>query len=249
MRLVVLASGRGSNLLALLEAIDGGHCRATVAAVISDRSAAPALEVARRRGISTETVPPKAFPTRKAWDQALADRIGREQPDLVVLAGFMRILGAPALATFPGRIVNVHPALLPSFPGTDGPAQALRAGVRISGCTVHIVDQGVDTGPIIAQATVPVWPDDDEKTLHARIQRVEHRLLPAVVDAIGCGQIRLDAGEVLLDPSWRRDADAVASWGTTVVPPLWDHRVPATPRAVHAAAATQTTPPTPGDER
>lgn len=157
--------------------------------MISDRESAEALVFAKERGCATEVVRPKAFTDRPAWDAALAEAVARHAPDLVVLAGFMRIVGAAMLNRFPYRIVNVHPALLPSFPGTDGPAQAVAKGARISGCTVHLVDAGVDTGPILAQGAVPVRPDDDAATLHARIQVVEHRLLPFVVDAISKGHI------------------------------------------------------------
>ena len=190
--LVVLASGRGSNLRALDAAIDAGRCRARIAAVVGDRPSAPALEHARERGVPTAIVAPKAYPDRDAWDAALADAIAQHAPDLVVLAGFMRIVGARVLARFGGRILNVHPALLPAFPGLDAPAQALAAGVRITGCTVHLVDAGVDTGPILAQAAVPVLPCDDAARLHARIQPAEHRLLPAVVDWIATGALVLD---------------------------------------------------------
>jgi formyltetrahydrofolate-dependent phosphoribosylglycinamide formyltransferase len=188
----VLASGRGSNLRALAEAIDAGRCHARIVAVLGDRPSAPALDYARERSIATDVVKPKDYSDRGAWDAALADAIARHTPDLVVLAGFMRIVGAAVLARFAGRIVNVHPALLPAFPGLDAPAQALAAGVRITGCTVHLVDAGVDTGPILAQAAVPVLPGDDAERLHARIQRLEHRLLPAVVDWIARGVLVLE---------------------------------------------------------
>jgi phosphoribosylglycinamide formyltransferase 1 len=200
--IAVLASGRGSNLRAIFAAIDAGRCAARVAAVISDRPSAPALELARERSIATEIVSPKAHADRAAWDVALAEAIARTEPEIVVLAGFMRIVGAAVLARFPGRIVNVHPALLPSFPGMDGPAQAIAARVRIAGCTVHVVDAGVDTGPILAQAAVPVLPDDDAERLHARIQISEHALLPAVIDWIAKGDLALDP------PRFTRPLDA-----------------------------------------
>ncbi len=200
MDIVVLASGRGSNLRALLSAIDAGSCRARVAAVISDRSAAPALELAKERAIATKVISPKEHADRAAWDHALADAVASYSPALVVLAGFMRIVGSAMLARFGGRIINVHPALLPCFPGIDAPAQALQARVRVSGCTVHVVDAGVDTGPILAQAAVPVLPDDDVDRLHARIQSAEHRLLPAVVDWIARGALVLDQGPRFAGP-------------------------------------------------
>lgn len=201
MDIVVLASGRGSNLRAIAQAIDEGRCRARIAAVVSDKPGAEALAFARERGVPTSVVLPKSFASREAWDRALADEVARFSPGLVVLAGFMRIVGQETLSRFPYRIVNVHPALLPSFPGTDGPAQAIAKGVRLSGCTVHLVDAGVDTGPILAQAAVPVLPGDDAASLHARIQKAEHRLLSAVIDHVAAGRVTL--GE---RPAWSEGA-------------------------------------------
>jgi phosphoribosylglycinamide formyltransferase-1 len=199
--IVVLASGRGSNLGALFAAIDAGTCRARVVGVVSDRAHAPALALAADRGVPTAVVPLAHKSERAAWDERLAAAVAAFAPDLAVLAGFMRIVGPAMLRRLPGRIVNVHPSLLPAFPGTDAPAQALAAGVRIAGCTVHVVDEGVDTGPILAQGAVPVLPDDDATRLHARIQRVEHALLPAVIDAIARGEVALGAGAPVLSPS------------------------------------------------
>ncbi|MDD9939137.1 MAG: phosphoribosylglycinamide formyltransferase [Myxococcales bacterium] len=198
--IAVLISGTGSNLKAILQAIEAGRCDARVAAVLSDRSKAKGLELARERRIPTEVVRLKAYEDRGAWDAALAERVASFDPGLVVLAGFMKIVGPAMIAAFPSRIVNVHPALLPSFPGTDGPGDAVAAGVRVSGCTVHVVDAGVDTGPILAQAAVPVLPGDDRDALHARIQRLEHRLLPGVVHAVASGALELS------DPPRWRDA-------------------------------------------
>lgn len=191
MDVVVLASGRGSNLGAILRAIDEGRCAARVAAVVSDKADALALELARSRQIPTAVLPFVKGDDRAAWDARLAETVASFAPKVVVLAGFMRIVGPAMLARFSGRIVNVHPALLPCFPGTDGPAQAIRARVRVSGCTVHVVDAGVDTGPILTQAAVPVLADDDADRLHLRIQKAEHRLLPATLDAIARGAIDL----------------------------------------------------------
>lgn len=187
--LAVLVSGRGSNLRSIAAAIDAGRCDARIAAVVSDRSQAEALAFATERGIPTRVCRPKDHASREAWDVALADVVGEVAPGLVVLAGFMRIVGPAMLQRFPYRMVNVHPALLPAFPGSDGPEQAIAKGVRLSGCTVHLVDAGVDTGPILAQAAVPVLPADDAASLHARIQVQEHRLFPAVIDAIARGWI------------------------------------------------------------
>ena len=192
MDVVVLVSGRGSNLRAICSAIDAGSCDANVVGVVSDRREAAALEFAEGRGIPTRTVSLRKGDDRDAWNESLADQVAALNPDLVVLAGFMRVLGAPLLERFPGRIINVHPALLPSFAGHSGPQDALDGGVRISGCTVHVVDAGVDTGPILAQAAVPVLADDTADTLHARIQVQEHQLLPRVIHQIALGAITLD---------------------------------------------------------
>jgi phosphoribosylglycinamide formyltransferase 1 len=206
LRAAVLVSGRGSNLRALLGAIDAGRCAAQIVAVIADRSICPALDLANERGIATRVVRPKDHPDREAWDRALAEAIGEIAPDIVVLAGFMRIVGPAVLARMPGRIVNVHPAILPAFPGMDAAAQAIAAKVRITGCTVHVVDGGVDTGPILAQAAVPVVEDDTAEALQSRIQRAEHRLLPAVVDAIARGLLTLDPA-----PRWKEPISAEPS--------------------------------------
>ena len=192
MDVVVLVSGRGSNLRAICAAIDAGTCDANVVGVVSDRRNAAALEFAKGRGIPTKTVSLRKGDDRDAWNESLADEVATLNPELVVLAGFMRVLGAPLLERFPGRIINVHPALLPSFAGHSGPQDALDGGVRISGCTVHVVDAGVDTGPILAQAAVPVLADDTADTLHARIQVQEHQLLPRVIHQIALGAITLD---------------------------------------------------------
>ena len=191
MDVVVLVSGRGSNLTAICDAIDAGKCDACIVAVVSDRRSAAALELADKRRIATRVVPLRKGDDRDLWNESLAEVVAGFKPDLVVLAGFMRVLGPPLLERFPGRIINVHPALLPAFPGHSGASDALAGGVRISGCTVHVVDSGVDTGPIIAQAAVPVCEDDTEHTLHARIQVQEHRLLPLVIHQIAVGAIEL----------------------------------------------------------
>lgn len=188
---VVLASGRGSNFEALARAIDEGRVRARLAGVVSDRADAPVLALARARGTETHVVAVANHASRDDWDAALAATVAALSPDLCVLAGFMRIVRSAFLARFGGRTINVHPSLLPAFPGLAAPRQAIEAGVRVSGCTVHVVDAGVDTGPILAQAVVPVLPDDDEAALHARIQRAEHALFPAVVGFIADGSLAL----------------------------------------------------------
>lgn len=187
----VLVSGRGTNLRALVAAIDDGRCDARVAGVVSDRESSDGLAWARERGFVTKVVRPRSFVDRSAWDEGLRDAVVELAPELVVLAGFMKIVGAAFLTRFGGRTINVHPALLPAFAGMDAPQQAVEAGARISGCTVHLVDAGVDTGPILAQAAVPVLPDDDADALHDRIQPCEHRLLPQVVDWVAKGALVL----------------------------------------------------------
>jgi len=179
--LVVLMSGLGTTLKAILEAVAGDGYGAEVAAVISDNPEAAGLEFARAADVPVEIVPLNDYATREEWDRALGDAIARHHPDLVVLAGFMKILGAPTVERFAGSIVNTHPALLPSFPGAHAVRDTLAHGVKVTGCTVHIVDVGVDTGPIVAQAAVDVRENDTEESLHERIKGVERRL---VVDTI-----------------------------------------------------------------
>jgi phosphoribosylglycinamide formyltransferase 1 len=181
-RLVVLASGTGSLLASLLEAAVGDY-PARVVAVGTDRACA-ALDIAAEAGVPSYRVRLGDFADRHAWDTAVTDATAAHQPDLVVSAGFMKILGPAFLSRFIGRVVNTHPALLPAFPGAHAVPEALTYGVRVSGCTVHLVDAGMDTGPILAQESVPVLDDDDETTLHERIKVVERRLLVDVLAAL-----------------------------------------------------------------
>lgn len=178
-RIVVLVSGAGSNLAALIDAVGSGQLPAEVVAVVSDRPEVLALERAEAAGIPTHVVSPGDYDDRGTWDVALAEVLAAARPDLVVSAGFMRLLGPEVLGAFP--VVNTHPALLPAFPGTHAVADALDYGVTVTGCTVHWVDDGVDTGPIIAQAPVAVRADDTEQELHERIKSVERLLLVEVV--------------------------------------------------------------------
>ncbi|MCB9709162.1 MAG: phosphoribosylglycinamide formyltransferase [Myxococcales bacterium] len=191
MRVVVLASGQGSNFRALLKSASQSQKTVNIVGVISDRPNTPALAFADSQGVKTDVVDFRTYSDRREWDGALKSRLDLFQADLIVLAGFMRIVGPLFLDAYRGKSINTHPSLLPAFPGRDAPAQALRAKVRISGCTVHVVDDGIDTGPIIAQAAVPVLPNDDPSVLHARIQRAEHLLLSQVVHAVASGQVRL----------------------------------------------------------
>jgi phosphoribosylglycinamide formyltransferase 1 len=188
-RIVVLLSGTGSLCAALLDAADDPRYPATVVAVGSDREAA-GLEHARRRGIETFVCPLPGHPDRAAWDRALAGAIAVHQPDLVVSAGFMKIVGPAVLDRFAGRLVNTHPALLPAFPGAHAVRDALTAGVPVTGATVHLVDAGVDTGPVLAQREVPVRPGDDEAALHERIKTVERELLVETVARLATAERR-----------------------------------------------------------
>ncbi len=176
-RIVVLASGSGTLLQALMDACEAGHVPAAIVAVGSDVPDATALERARAARIESFCVPLGDYPDRAAWNAALVERVASYRPDWVVSAGFMRVLGPAFVDAFPGRIVNTHPALLPAFPGAHAVRDALAYGVEVTGCTVHLVDHGVDTGPILAQRAVTVEPDDDEACLHERIKQHERQLL------------------------------------------------------------------------
>lgn len=196
-RVVVLVSGRGSNLRALLAA----QLPVQLCAVISNDPAAPALDAARDAGVPAEAIDHHAFTQRADFDAALLARVEAHQPDLVVLAGFMRVLGADFVRRLEGRLINIHPSLLPAFPGLHTHRRALAGGVRLHGCTVHFVTAELDAGPIIVQAAVPVRPDDDEAALAARVLAQEHRILPQAVRWLASGAARLEAGQVRVDAS------------------------------------------------
>lgn len=181
-RLVVLVSGEGTNLQALIDACQDEKYGATVVAVGADRDNIGALDRAARHRIPTFTYKVGDFTSREEWDQALTRECQRYEPDLVVSAGFMKLVGKPFLSVFGGRFLNTHPALLPSFPGMHGVRDALDYGVKVTGCTVFLVDEGTDSGPVLAQAAVEVRDDDDEATLHERIKVSERQLL---VDTVG----------------------------------------------------------------
>lgn len=193
-RLVILISGRGSNMQALLEA----GLPAEIRAVISNEPGARGLEIARGFGVKTEVVHHRDFPDRAAFDRALGDAIARHDPDLVVLAGFLRILDEGFLARFEDKVMNIHPSLLPSFPGTNTHRRALQEGVKIHGCTVHFVTPSLDSGPIIVQSAVPVLPDDTEEVLAARVLTEEHRVLPRAVRWFLDGRLSVQGNHVLL---------------------------------------------------
>jgi formyltetrahydrofolate-dependent phosphoribosylglycinamide formyltransferase len=183
-RLVVLVSGAGSNLQALLDASADPAFGARIVAVGADRDGIPGLDRARAAGLPVFVARVKDFPDRAAWDEALAADCARYEPDLVVLAGFMKLVGPAFLAAFDGQLINTHPALLPSFPGMHAVRDALAHGVKLTGATIFLVDAGTDTGPVVAQAAVPVHDDDDEDTLHERIKVAERSLLVATVGAM-----------------------------------------------------------------
>lgn len=187
----VLASGRGSNLQAILDAIEAGRCPARVVVVVSDRAGAPALERAQRAGVKGVHLDPRTHADRTAFDRALGALLATHGTELICLAGYMRILSPEFVAAHRGRILNVHPGLLPAFPGLHAQRQALEHGAKIAGATVHFVDEGVDTGPIIVQATVPVREDDTEETLAARILVEEHRLYPEAIRLYAEGRLEI----------------------------------------------------------
>lgn len=200
-RLVVLVSGSGTNLQALLDAIDelgADAYGAEIVAVGADRGGTEGLARAERTGLPTFVRRVKDYATREEWDAALAEAVAAHQPDLVVSAGFMKIVGQEFLARFGGRFVNTHPALLPSFPGAHGVRDALAYGAKVTGCTVHFVDDGVDTGPIIAQGVVEVRDEDDESALHERIKEVERRLLVDVVGRIARHGYRIEGRKAVI---------------------------------------------------
>lgn len=196
MRIGVLASGRGTNLQAVLDACAAGRLPATVALVVSDREEAPALARAAAAGVPTRVVQPALFADRAAHDAAVVEALRESGVDTVVLAGYMRLVTPTLLHAFPSRVVNVHPALLPAFPGLHAQRQALEYGAKVTGCTVHLVDEGVDTGPIILQAAVPVAEDDDEARLSARILAEEHRVLVEALRLLAEGRVVVEGRRV-----------------------------------------------------
>jgi phosphoribosylglycinamide formyltransferase-1 len=194
LELGILVSGSGSNLQAILDAISQGRLDARVRLVISNRSDALAIERAKRANLPTLVVSHRDFTTREDFDQALADALTQAGAEWVVLAGFMRILTPCFLRVFRRRVLNIHPSLLPAFPGTHAIRQALEHGVQVTGCTVHWVDEGVDSGPVIAQKSVPVEVGDDEASLAERMHRAEHELYVEVLAGLASGQVRAPEG-------------------------------------------------------
>ena len=195
-RIVILISGRGSNMEAIVRQCDAQRWPAGVVAVISNRPQAAGLRFAAEHGIATAVVDHRQFDTRESFDAALAEAVDPQRPDLVVLAGFMRILGAEFVRRYEGRLLNIHPSLLPAFPGLHTHRRALQAGCKVSGATVHFVTPDLDHGPIVVQSVVPVLPDDDEDRLAARVLATEHRIYPQAVQWFVQGQLRLADGLV-----------------------------------------------------
>ena len=200
-KLGILCSGRGSNLASIIEAIERGEILAEIAVVIADKRDAYALERARTKGIPAVAVVYRDYAERADFERAMLDELHAHDVTLVVLAGFMRILSPVFVHAYTGRILNIHPALLPSFPGAHAHRDALAYGVKVSGCTVHFVDEGMDSGPIILQASVPVMEDDTEETLAARVLEQEHRIFPEAIKLYVEDRLRTDGRRVHILPA------------------------------------------------
>jgi len=207
----VLISGSGTNLQAILDRIADGRLTCTIGVVLSNDAGAGGLQRARSAGVPTAVVPHREFASREEFERAMTDRLEQHGAELVVLAGFMRVLSPWFVRRWRGRLVNIHPALLPAFPGVHGQKQAWDYGVRFAGCTVHFVDEGTDTGPIIVQAVVPVSPDDDERALASRILAAEHRIFPQAIQWIAEGRVRVEGRRVRVDGTEFPGNDALFS--------------------------------------
>ena len=201
----VLISGNGSNLQAIIDAIEEKQLDAVIRVVVSNREEAFGLVRARKHNIPTEVLDHRKFSSREAYDQALVDILKARQVELVILAGFMRLLSPVFVSSYSNRIMNIHPALLPAFPGLHVQRKALEHGTRFSGCTVHFVNEGCDEGPIIIQAVVPVFPDDTEESLSARILKEEHRIYPRAIQLYSEGRLRVVGRKVVVDKLVREE--------------------------------------------
>lgn len=214
LRVAVLASGRGSNLQAVIDAIEEGTVQAKIVAVISNKKDAPALERAHRQGLSSLFVDPKPYAgtpdSREAYDRELLDVLRRHDVGLVLLAGYMKIVTRVLVETFANRMMNIHPSLLPSFPGLDVQKKAIEWGCKLAGCTVHFVTEGVDEGPIILQAAVPILDDDTSDTLAARILIQEHKIYPRAVQLFAEGRLRVEGRRVFIEDG-KPEGEAVIS--------------------------------------
>lgn len=209
LRIGVLASGSGSNLQSIIDRSLEGHLDAKIVVVIANVPGAGALERANRAGIETRCIDHKSFADRQTFDREVVATLQDAGVELVVLAGFMRIISEVLLEAYPQRIINIHPALLPAFPGLHVQKKALDYGVKFAGCTVHFVDGGVDTGPIIIQAVVPVLDDDNEESLAARILQEEHRIYPRAIQLFAEGRLKLRGRRVIIDPPLEPTASAL----------------------------------------
>jgi phosphoribosylglycinamide formyltransferase-1 len=198
LKIGVLASGRGSNFQSIIDAIETGYIKAGIVLLITDNPEAFSLERAKKHGIEYLVMRPKNYGSRDEYFSGIASELKKRDVELVVLAGFMRIVGRPLLEAYLNRVMNIHPALLPSFPGLHGQKQALDYGVKMSGCTVHFVDEGMDTGPIIIQAAVPVRDEDTEETLAERILKLEHKIFPEAIKIFSEGRIEIHGRKVMI---------------------------------------------------
>ena len=194
----VLCSGRGTNLQSIMAAVESGQIPASIGVVLTDKPEAKALERAEKAGIPHAFIDRRAYETRRDFEEQLVAKLRQHDVSLVILAGFMRILSPYFVQQYPGRILNVHPALLPAFPGAHAHRDVLAYGVKVSGCTIHFVDEGTDSGPIILQAAVPVLPEDTEETLAERVLAEEHRLYPRAIELCVKGQLRVEGRHVHL---------------------------------------------------
>lgn len=191
LRIGVLVSGRGSNLQAIIDSIEEGKLNASIELVISDNPKALALERCKRHNLESEIVERKNFSSKEDFEKAIASKLKDKGVELVVLAGFMRILSSTFLSHFPNRVINIHPSLIPAFQGLNAQRQAIEFGAKFSGCTVHVVDESVDGGPVIVQAVVPILPEDNEETLSRRILSYEHRVLPQAIQWFSEGRVSM----------------------------------------------------------
>lgn len=198
LKIGVMASGRGSNFQAIINSIEAGRINAQIKVLITDNPDAFSIERAKKHGIESLVMKPEHYSSRHEYFRIVAAELKKKYVELVVLAGFMRIVGKPLLDVYPNRVINIHPALLPSFPGLHGQKQAIDYGARISGCTVHFVDEGMDTGPIILQAALPVKDDDTEETLSERILKLEHKIYPEAIKLFSEGRIKLKGRKVTI---------------------------------------------------
>ncbi len=214
----VLASGSGSNFQSIIDNIESGYLNAKIAVLITDNPNAYAIERARKHNIEILILKPKDFPSRPAYFSHIALELENRASELVILAGFMRVVSKTLIEKYPNRIMNIHPALLPSFPGLHGQKQAADYGVKISGCTVHFVDEGMDTGPIIAQAAVPAYHDDTEDSLGARILKQEHRIFPYAIKLYSEGRLSIEGRKVIIDAD--RDDSLLVNPPLAVIPDI-----------------------------